>query len=451
MNTNEKLRVQSLLQNGAFAVLAVAIACLVVYILKDSKLQWDLTQNKRNSLTQSTVDVLSKLKGPIQITAYATPQDSRTGDLQSQIKEVIAGYQRIKPDISLSFVDPREQPKRTEEAGIRTNGELVIEYAQRKQHLTTLSESEMVNVLMRLARNKERLIMFVDGHGERKPDGGANHDLGEFARQLQNKGFRTSSLSLAVAQAVPDNAAALVITHPRVDYLPGEVDKILGYLDKGGALLWMLDPEPLRGLQPVADLLGLQLTPGLVVDPEAAALRVDPTVAIASSYGMHAITDGFRLFSAFPQARQIIPNPESKMWRFAPLVEVSARGWLESDAARPPFAFDAKTDVRGPVVVAGAFERNIEAHKQRVIVVGTGQFLSNTFVGNGGNLDLGVNMLNWLTDDEGLITVQPRTKVDSRLNLTQGQMTLIGLGFLLVIPLFFLFCGGAIWWRRRKA
>lgn len=451
MNTNEKLRLQSLLQNGAFAVLAVAIACLVVYILKDSKLQWDLTQNKRNSLTQSTIDVLRKMKGPIQVTAYATPQDTRSGELQGQIKEFIAAYQRAKPDMTLSFIDPREQPKLTEEAGIRANGELVIEYQQRKQHLTNFTESEMANVFMRLARNQERLIMFVDGHGERKPDGNANHDMGDFGRQLQNKGFRTNSVSLAVAQDVPDNVAALVLSHPRVDYLPGEVDKILRYLDKGGALLWMLDQEPLRGLQPVADQLGLQLTPGVVVDPEAAALRVDPTVAIASNYGVHAITDGFRLFSAFPQARQIATNPESKGWRFAPLVEVSARGWIESDIGRAPFAFDEKHDVRGPVVVAGAFERNIEAHKQRVVVVGTGQFLSNTFVGNGGNLDLGVNMLNWLTDDEGLISIQPRTKVDSRLVLTQGQLGLFGFGFLVVIPLFFLFCGGTIWWRRRKA
>lgn len=451
MNTNEKFRLQSLLQNSAFAVLAVAIACLVVYVLKDSKLQWDLTQNKRNSLTQSTVDVLTRIKGPIQITAYATPQDARVGDLQNQIKEFIGSYQRVKPDISLNFIDPREQPKRTEEAGIRTNGELVIDYAQRKQHLTSFTESEMANVLMRLARNKERLVMFVDGHGERKPDGGANHDLGEFGRQLQNKGFRTNSFSLAVAQAVPDNVAVLVLSHPRVDYLPGEVDKVMRYLDKGGALLWLLDQEPLRGLQPLADQLGLHLTPGLVVDPEAAALRVDPTVAIGSNYGAHAITDGFRLFTAFPQARMIAPNPESKTWRFAPLVEVAARGWLESDVGRTPYAFDEKRDVRGPVVVAGAFERNIETRKQRVVVAGTGQFLSNTFVGNGGNLDLGVNMLNWLTEDEGLITVQPRTKVDSRLTLTQGQLWLIGFGFLLVIPIFFLLCGGAIWWRRRKA
>ncbi len=451
MKANKKLRLHSLLQNSTFAVLAIAIAVLVVYVLKDSKVEWDITQNKRNSLTQSTLDVLKKIKGPIQITAYAPPQDAAMGDLQRQIKEFIAPYQRIKPDIALNFVDPREQPKETAEAGIRSNGELVIEYEKRRQHVTNFSESEMANVLMRLVRNQERLVMFVDGHGERKLNGQANHDLGEFGRQIENKGFRVSSVNLAIAPEVPDNAAVLVITQPQVEYLPGEVEKIQRYLEKGGALLWLLDQEPLRGLQPIADLLSLSLTPGVVVDPEAAALRIQPTVAISSSYGMHAITHNFQLNSAFPYARAIAPSAEDKTWRFSSLVEVSPRGWVESNPQNKTFSFDAKHDVQGPVVIAGAFERSVKEKKQRVVVVGTGHFLANTYLGSGGNLDLGVNMLNWLSDDEGLITIQPRAKVDGQLSLNRTQLGLLGFGFLLLIPVSFLFAGGMIWWRRRKA
>ncbi|MSQ58792.1 MAG: ABC transporter [Betaproteobacteria bacterium] len=451
MKANKKLRLQSLLQNSSFAVLAIAIAVLVVYVLKDSKIEWDITQNKRNSLTQPTVDVLKKIKGAIQVTAYATPQDAALGDLQRQIKEFIAAYQRIKPGIVLSFVDPREQPKETAEAGVRSNGELVIEYEKRRQHLTNFTESEMANVLMRLVRNKERLVMFVDGHGERKLNGQANHDLGEFGRQIGNKGFRVNSVNLAIAPEVPDNAAVLVITQPQVEYLAGEVEKLQRYLEKGGALLWLLDQEPLHGLQPIADLLSLNLTPGIVVDPDAAALRIQPTVSISSNYGMHAITTNFQLNSAFPFARAIATNAEDKTWRFSPLVEVSPRGWLESNTQSKAYTFDEKRDVHGPIVIAGALERNVKEKKQRVVVVGTGHFLANIYLGSGGNLDLGINMLNWLTDDEGLITVQPREKVDSQLSMNQTQLGFLGLSFLVFIPVSFLAAGGMIWWRRRKA
>jgi hypothetical protein len=47
-------------------------------------------------------------------------------------------------------------------------------------------------------------------------------------------------------------------------------------------------------------------------------------------------------------------------------------------------------------VVAAALERDLGSRKQRVVVAGTGHFLSNQYVGLLGNLDLGVNMVNWL-------------------------------------------------------
>src|SRR6185295_15188816 len=120
-------------------------------------------------------------------------------------------YQRIKPDISLNFVDPREEPKLVQAAGVRMNGELVVDYNQKQEHLTDYSEQSFVNALMRLARGGERLIMALDGHGERRLNGIANHDLGEFGKQLGAKGFQTNSLNLAIAPEVPANALVLLI------------------------------------------------------------------------------------------------------------------------------------------------------------------------------------------------------------------------------------------------
>ena len=133
------------------------------------------------------------------------------------------------------------------------------------------------------------------------------------------------------------------------------------------------------------------------------------------------------------------------------LVEVAQDGWLETGSIDKNVAFDPKQDVKGPIVVAAALERSIGDRKQRVVVTGSGHFLANQFVGTLGNLDLGVNMLNWLAGDEALITVQPRTRSDLTLEFSRGGLALVGFGFLLVLPLALLVCGGVIWWRRRKA
>ncbi len=450
MKAGSKLQLQLLIQNGVFAVLLIAAAALVVWLLRDSRVQWDLTQNQRNTLSKATLDVLKKMDGPIQITAYATTQDPSLGDIRRLIHDFIEPYQRANPDLVLTYVDPREHPKETQAANVRSNGELVVEYSKRSEHLTNLNEQSMTNLLQRLARSQERVVVYLDGHGEPKLDGRANFDLGDFGRQLGNKGFRIQPLNLAAAQDVPQNASLLVIATPRTELLKGEVDKLKRYLERGGNLLWLIDQEPLRGLQPLAETLGLQLTPGLVVDPTAAELRVAPTIALATSYGVHAITDSFSLNTAFPFVRQIATKPDNDEWHATPLVEVAQRGWVETGDPEKDLRFDKDREVHGPVVVAVALERKVKDKDQRIVVVGTSQFLSNQFVGLLSNLDLGTNMFNWLSQDENLITVQPRPRVDSQLNLGRTGLALIGLGFLL-LPAAFLVTGGMVWWRRRKA
>jgi hypothetical protein len=102
--------------------------------------------------------------------------------VRKQVQTFLGRYQRVKPDISLSFVDPREEPKLAQAAGVRINGESVIEYNQKSEHLTDYNEQSFINALMRLARSTERVLMALDGHGERRLNGIANHDLGEFGK-----------------------------------------------------------------------------------------------------------------------------------------------------------------------------------------------------------------------------------------------------------------------------
>jgi ABC-type uncharacterized transport system involved in gliding motility auxiliary subunit len=442
-----KRRLQMIVHHGVFVVLLVLLTAVLALLARQYRVEHDLTRGHRNTLSPATFDVLKRLDGPIGITAYAMARDTRGEYLHRRIEEFVRPYQRAKPDITLALVDPREQPKAAAEAGVRTPVELVVEYKRRTVHVTEFNEQAFANALMRLARGAERLVLWLDGHGERKLNGTANHDLGEFGRQLEAKGFRLAGLNLVLAQEVPANAALLVIASPQIDLLPAEVQKIRRFVAAGGNLLWLIDPEPLRGLAPIAELLGLVLTPGMVVDPEAARLNAPPTLALAAVYGRHAVTEGFNLVTVFPQARQV-NTIESEEWRIRPLVEVAPRGCVKT--GKPEGRCDPKRDIPGPVVIASAFERAVGDRQQRVVVVGNGSFLSNTFIGNGGNRDLGVNLVNWLSGDDNLITLQPRGTADGSLSIDQNILYLIAFSFLLVLPLAFIVTGAAIWWRRRR-
>jgi ABC-type uncharacterized transport system involved in gliding motility auxiliary subunit len=292
-------------------------------------------------------------------------------------------------------------------------------------------------------------VLWLEGHGERKLDGIANHDLGEFGRQLQQKGVKVGSVNLALAQEVPANASLLVIASPQTDLQPAEVEKIDRYVKGGGNLLWLIDPEPLRGLQPIAEMLGLVLTPGTVVDPQLRPPNGPPVFAVAASYGRHPITATFRYNTVFPYARQIGVS-ELEDWRVSPLIEVAPRGWVEMGKLEDP-TFDSTHDLRGPVSIAAAFERTVNDKQQRIVVVGNGAFLSNAYLGNGGNLQLGMAVVNWLTGADELVAIDPRPAPDSRLEIDQMSLYLIAFSFLIALPLVFVLTGALIWWRRRKA
>ncbi len=438
--------------NVLFVLLLVSAVIGLSYFASQHKVQRDVTQNAINSLEPGSIAVLKQLTGSVNITVYATEQDARLGDIRKIIREFLSLYQRYKTDINLTFIDPEKEPEKTREARIQLNGEMVLEYAGRSEHLTQINEQIVTSTLLRLAHTRDQTVMYLNGHGERKLDGIANYDLGTlFGAKLKQNGFHLNSLNLALAQEVPNNCNVLVITQPQLDLMPGEIDKLLRYLDRGGNVLWLIDAEPLHGLERVAEKLDLLLPPGIVIDPAASEMRAPATWSIGASYLPHPITRNFNLITAFPSARPLMWNQKSA-WLHHALVEVAARGWVSRNIPKDDkVRFNKAHDTPGPANIAAALQRTINDREQRIVVVGNGAFLANSYAGNGGNVDLGVNMVNWLASEDKLINLGPHTAKDSKLALSKTQLYTISISFLLILPLMLAGWGVWLWWKRRRA
>ena len=145
-------------------------------------------------------------------------------------------------------------------------------------------------------------------------------------------------------------------------------------------------------------------------------------------------------------------------WKVSNLVEVAPNGWLTSTKlakdAKPEFN-EAK-DKRGPINIGVALERTYGKKGQRVVVMGNANFLSNTFITNGGNLDFGVNIINWLAGDDSLITIQPMPLKDINVSIPDTKMGVVTAwtvfhSFQYFIPLGFMIAGFVLWWKRRRA
>jgi hypothetical protein len=452
MHITPQLRRHLLVQNGLFVVLLVILAAVLAHLALEFRLEKDVTRNARNSLSAMTLDTLRQMNGPIRITAYALRQDSSGSDIHRQIEERLNPYRKAHPQLQLELVDPREHPRRVAAAGLRSPNALIVEYLSRSEQLplAEFDEQNFANLLMRLLRGADTRVYVIEGHGERRIDGPANHDLGDFGRQLAGKGFRPLSLNTGIVQEIPDDAGVIVLTHPQTNWQPAEIDKLMRYLERGGNLLWLIDTEPLRGLQPVAEKLGLVLTPGVIIDPAMPPRSGPPVYALAAAYARHPTVGSLRFNTLFPQARQVGAD-DSLGWRVTPLIDVAPRGWVEMSKLTATPSFDKTSDLPGPVNIANAFERSVNDREQRVVVIGNGHFLSNTFLGNAGNLALGIGLLNWLSGNDRLVTIDSRNVAHEPLTLSPLRLYATAALLFILLPLGFAITGFVRWWRLRHA
>jgi ABC-type uncharacterized transport system involved in gliding motility auxiliary subunit len=456
------------LMNATFVVLYLLAIGLLQWLAHDYHLQFDWTQGHRHSLAPASVVVAERLKEPLKIIAFA----SQRGETRRVIQDMVGRYQKYKPDIQLEFVNPDTSPERVRAAGVQFDGELIFEYGAARESLspTQFNEENFTNVLTRLGHRGERWVVFLSGHGERSPDRQANFDLSTWAAQMQKRGFKTKTLSLGEHPQIPRNTTVLVIAGPRMRLLPGEIREVEDYVNRGGNLLWLHDPGPTYGLEPLAESLGIEFQPGVIVDPVSETITGDAAAIVIANYGTHPVVRNFSDNTVFPQSGGIGLNAP-KDWQGSVLIDSRVSSWLETGSLQGRIQFDKRKDIRGPLNLAVALTRAPEKFaanepgdadaakpqnderkrgEQRVIVFGDGEFLANSYIANAGNLDLGMSVVNWLSQDDAYVNIPVKTARDRTLNLSRNARIVIAVGFLALLPLLLISSGVLIWLRRRK-
>lgn len=438
------------------ALLCLAAAALIGFLSTRFGFRQDWSAAQSASLAPQSVELLARLEQPVEVVSYA----SDSGTLRTAIAAFVQRYQLHKSTISLSFIDPAADPAAMRELGVRIDGEIELSYRGRSERLQRLDEKHFSSALLRLSRTQERVVAFLSGHGERKPDGDGNADLGQFTQLLLAQGVRSVPLVLGSGAKVPDNTDLLVIANPRVAVAAPVVAEIADWVERGGAVLWLTEPGENAGLDALAQALSVRVLPGLLVDGSGASLGLtDPSFVALSQYPPHPVSKGLELTTLFPQAAALAQLGAPR-WQLQPLLRSSAQSWSETGAmpkagdTGATIRYDENTDeMRGPLDLAFALQRlspRPDKREQRAAVIGDGDFLSNQFLANGGNRELGQRLFNWLLADDGLIEIAERGAPDRLITLSQTRLSLIGLGLLVVLPLLLALGGGVLAWRRRR-
>jgi ABC-type uncharacterized transport system involved in gliding motility auxiliary subunit len=245
--------------------------------------------------------------------------------------------------------------------------------------------------------------------------------------------------------------------------LPGEMDKLRAYIEQGGNLLWLAEPDSPPGLEPLAEQLGVHFLPGTVVDATTRMFGIEnPTFVVITGYPRHDISSAMTTVTVFPEAAALEVN-DSAAWSAVPLLTTLEHSWTEIGEIEGEIRFDSDQDERaGPLDIGIALTRtpagesdvdngdDTSTPNQRVVVIGDGDFLSNTYLGNPGNLELGLNIVRWLSHDDAIIEIRVKSAPDTTLVLGKVAQAVIAIGFLIGMPLLLLLSGIVIWLRRRR-
>lgn len=441
-------RLDRLAADGLFALLLLALVVTSGWLVARHDRIWDWSAGADNSLTRESRTILDQLQGPLRITVFAAP-DSQIG---KSIGRLLTRYTQALPDLAIDYLDPQLFPERARNAEVSLVGQLLLQYQGRRETLQTLDERSITAAIARLAATRAPWVAVIEGHGEPAIDGQDAGGLGRFGAELRAQGFLVRPLDLATAGAIPDNSRLLILTMPRIPLFPNEAQALIRYLDRGGNLLWLMDPGAMHGLEPLAARLGLSVLPGVVVDAAAATVGVDtPAVAVVASYPDDAfsagLTDPVLLPGCLGFDTQVAPG-----WTLTSYLATGEQSWNETGRITGKIdRDDVVGEQPGPIPVVLALARTLpdSGQEQRVAIVGDSDFLTNAQFGSHGNRALGLRLLRWLGSEDALPELPPPPPVPAALELTDGQRLLLGLGTLSLAVLFFLAGLGIRWYRWR--
>ncbi len=454
------LRIQSIV----FTLLFVLVIGLLAYVGKTYNKRFDVTQSQRNSLSETMQSLLKKLDKPLSITAYV-PDDAV---VKTSLKQLIEKYQVHHKDIKLEFVNPDLNPTRAQEDGIAYSGQLLLKYNNKSEAINSVDEQNVLNVLQRLSREKARIVIFIEGHGEASPFEDKSNGISKLSEVLEKKGFSLQPHNILRTQSIPDNASFVVIAAPKKDYLEAEVELITKYIEQGGNLLWLHEPGEVFGLDDLEQQLGLELQLGTLLDANQDLQRMlgiqHPAAIAIIDYGPSELTTNLAAHTLFPFATTIEKDADSdsiennSSWKYQPLLSTLITSWLESGDIQGNVKFDDDADKPGPLTMGMALtQENINAinqdtkviPEQRVLVLGDSDFMRNNYIGQGSNLEFSSNIFNWLSADDELLSIKTNVVSGTTLDLTKsGRIGLVVLW--LGLPLALFIFGTWRWLRRRK-
>lgn len=406
----------------------------------------DLTSEKLYSLSDQTRKVVSDLKKDVKVILF--DKDDQQG-LGEQMKE----YRNLSSHFSFEKIDPQKNLEVARQYKITKLGDVVVVCGDRNERPKDTTESSIINAIIKVTRDSLKKVCFMEGHGERRLSSTNEGDgYGVVDKMLKDENYETKTINVVSTTDVPADCDVLVLAGPKQSLFPQEASAIGKFLEKGGKVMALIDPDTDPKIDDVLRAWGIELGNNVVVDASGVGrfFQLGPGAPLARTYGSHAITKDFEgTMTFFPLSRSVETVPGTGV-STTELMKTSEESWAETDYKSGGGAqFDAGKDKKGPITLGVAANKNEGDKEARLVVIGDSDFAMNQFVGVQRNGDLFMNSINWLAQDEDLISIRPKNPADRKVSMTESDQNQFFWITLVLMPLVTIGSGVYIWWKRR--
>jgi ABC-type uncharacterized transport system involved in gliding motility auxiliary subunit len=414
--------------------------------------QWDLTANKRYSLSQEAVQILSNLKQDVEVLYF--DRKDQFGNLRDLLDQ-FPGQSR---HLTVTYVDPDREPNKANQYSVKTYGEVLVASAGKTERAKGTKEEDIINSIIRVLQGETKTIYFLQGHGERQMDSTERLGYSEAKKGLEEVNYKVETLSLLQEKPeVPLGSSLLVIAGPQKEFLDPEIDAIRTYLKQGGRVLLLLTPMTPPKLVSLFKEFGADISNNLVVDVSGIGrlFGTDELMPLALQYEDHVITkDMANVATMFPFANAMKETAEPAPGAsFQLIAKTTTQSWATRDVNAREVSFREGTDMEGPLALAGVGTYHDPgapmAIQGRYVVLGSADIISNAILNFNGNRDLFLNSIAWLASQEDFISIRPKDPDDRPVELTPEQLRLVKYFALVFMPLAIVAGGLGVWWKRR--
>jgi ABC-type uncharacterized transport system involved in gliding motility auxiliary subunit len=440
--------------NTTILTLAViAILAVINFVGFRHHKTFDLTTEKLYTLSDQTRNIVSGLKQDLTVARFDKTPNTTFDDLMAE-------YKTLSPHFKYQFVDPQQKPEVAQDFGATHMGDVVVAYGVRKDHLDAgahgqLGEEDVTGAIVKVTSDKPKEVCFVTGHGEKSLSDGSQDGYTQVDAGLKKENYTTKTINLIADNGVPADCSALVIAGPKQSFYPQEAEMLGKFLDAGGDALIMVDPTTDPKLDDLLQSWNVAVGNNVVVDASGMGqiFGGGPIIPLVQDFGSSPITKGFQGSMAFfPLARTAsIADRSKSIPQTVELLKTSERSFTipKLEPGQKRITFDPKTETMSALSLGVAANRKVGDKDARLVVIGNSQFAANPSVGQGRNGDLFFNTIEWLTQDENLISIRPKSATNRRVSLSEAQSAALHWLNLVFLPGLVIFSGVYIWWKRR--